>query len=86
MTTTQQADSLEMAFGQTLRLLRETQGLSQEALADLCHIHRTYVSQLERGLKSPTLRLVWQICESLDTDPLTLVSDMVGRLHQESPN
>lgn len=86
MTTTQQENSLEAAFGQTLRLLRETRGLSQEALADLCHIHRTYVSQLERGLKSPTLRLVWQICESLDTDPLALISDMVGRLHQESPN
>lgn len=78
---TQQADTLENAFGQALRLLREKTGLSQEELADRCGIHRTYVSQLERGLKSPTLRLVWQICGSLDADPLALIGDMVSRLH-----
>jgi transcriptional regulator with XRE-family HTH domain len=80
MVMTQQADTLEGAFGKTLRQLREKKGLSQEELADQCHIHRTYVSQLERGLKSPTLRLMWQICESLEADPLALITEMVGRL------
>ena len=80
-----QLDTLEAAFGQALRLLREEKGLSQEELADCCHIHRTYVSQLERGLKSPTLRLVWQICKSLDADPLALIADMSARLpHEEN--
>ena len=78
-----QPDKIEAAFGQALRLLREEKGLSQEELADCCRIHRTYVSQLERGLKSPTLRLVWQICESLEADPLILIADMVKRLSGE---
>lgn len=79
MSTALSADTLEGAFGKTLRQLREKKGLSQEELADLCHIHRTYVSQLERGLKSPTLRLIWQICESLESNPLDLITDMVSR-------
>lgn len=76
MTLTRHEGALESAFGQTLRRLRESKGLSQEELADCCRIHRTYVSQLERGLKSPTLRLVWKICESLETDPLVFIADM----------
>ncbi len=74
MVNKQSADTLEGAFGSVLRQLRETKGLSQEELADRCGIHRTYVSQLERGLKSPTLRLVWQICTSLEVNPLALIA------------
>lgn len=77
------ADTLERAFGTVLRQLRESKGLSQEELADQCSIHRTYVSQLERGLKSPTLRLVWQICASLDVSPPSLIADMQKRLQDD---
>lgn len=38
-----------------LRKLREKHGMSQETLADKAGLHRTYISQLERELKSPTL-------------------------------
>lgn len=72
----QPADTLEGAFGSVLRQLRESKGLSQEELADQCSIHRTYVSQLERGLKSPTLRLLWKICASLEINPLSLIADV----------
>jgi transcriptional regulator with XRE-family HTH domain len=37
--------------------------LSQEEFADLCQLDRTYVSMLERGRASPTLRTLYQICE-----------------------
>ena len=79
----QPADTLEGAFGSVLRQLRETKGLSQEELADRCGIHRTYVSQLERGLKSPTLRLVWQICTSLQVNPLSLIADVQKHMESE---
>lgn len=80
MVIKQPADTLEGAFGSVLRQLRESKGLSQEELADQCSIHRTYVSQLERGLKSPTLRLVWQICASLDVSPLSLITNVQKRM------
>ena len=38
-----------------LRKLRDNHGLSQEALAEKAGLHRTYISQLEREMKSPTL-------------------------------
>ena len=83
MVIKQPADTLEGAFGLVLRQLRETKGLSQEELADQCGIHRTYVSQLERGLKSPTLRLVWQICTSLEVNPLSLIADVQKHLESD---
>ncbi len=76
----QPSATLEGAFGAVLRQLRESKGLSQEELADQCRIHRTYVSQLERGLKSPTLRLIWQICASLEVSPLSMISNVQERI------
>lgn len=54
------------ALGKVISLLRQKANLSQEALADLAGIHRTYVSQLERGLKSPTLAILMRIARALD--------------------
>ena len=80
--TTEGDNLVEAAFGNTLRRLREAKKLSQEELADLCGIHRTYVSQLERGLKSPTLRLVWQMCDALDTEPAHLIAAVADNLKE----
>ncbi len=60
---------IDATLGTTLRKLREQKGWSQEEFADRCNIHRTYVSQLERGLKSPTMRLLWTLCECLSIKP-----------------
>jgi transcriptional regulator with XRE-family HTH domain len=46
---------------------------SQEGLADACGLHRTYISQLERGQKSPTLRVVFQLASALETNPALLI-------------
>ena len=50
--------SLNESFSNVLRKLRIQRGLSQEELAFKANLHRTYISQLERGLKSPTLNTI----------------------------
>lgn len=67
------AKTPEQAFGQVLRELRHQRGLSQEALSFACGRHRTYVSLLERGLNSPSLRTLWMLAEALDVRPSTLI-------------
>ncbi len=57
--------SIEVAFGEVLRAARQEKGLSQEALADAAALHRTYVSQIERGLKSPTLDAMTRLAVAL---------------------
>ena len=45
-------------LARNLRQLRETKGWSQEEFADRAGIHRTYVSDLERGKRNPTIAVV----------------------------
>lgn len=56
---------IDKKFGQLLKKLRLAQGISQEAFALNTGLHRTYISQLERGLKSPSLRTFDKICREL---------------------
>ena len=52
-------------LGRNLRRLREAKGLSQEQFADEAGIHRTYVSDLERGSRNPTIRVVDRVAKAL---------------------
>jgi transcriptional regulator with XRE-family HTH domain len=64
---------LEIAFGKAVRSRREALGISQEELAFRADIHRTYVSQIERGLKSPSLSVIVKLAEALELSPAELV-------------
>lgn len=57
--------TFEQALGKVLAERRLEAKLSQEALAAMCDVHATYVSQLERGLKSPTVRTLRTIARAL---------------------
>jgi transcriptional regulator with XRE-family HTH domain len=48
-----------------LRRLREQKGLSQEKFAFEANIHRTYVSDLERGMRNPTITVVEKLAKAL---------------------
>lgn len=48
-----------------LRRLRQERGLSQEQFAFEVDIHRTYVSDLERGARNPTVRIIEKIAKRL---------------------
>ncbi|EMA2594150.1 TPA: helix-turn-helix transcriptional regulator [Pseudomonas aeruginosa] len=55
-----------------LRRIRKARGLSQEAFSDVSS--RTYMSALERDLKSPTLNKLAELCEVMEIHPLTLLT------------
>lgn len=59
------AEQVRRQFAENLRLLRERAGISQEALAKACDLHRTEVSLLERCLRSPRLDTMIIIAEGL---------------------
>ncbi len=64
------------AFGETLRTVRQEKGLSQEALADLAGLHRNYISEIERGMSSPTLGALEQIADALGMSAWALLKRM----------
>jgi transcriptional regulator with XRE-family HTH domain len=66
---------LKVPFGLVLRERRLAAGLSQEGLADMSDLHRTYVSQLERGLKAPSLAAIEAVAGALRVAPHVLVRD-----------
>jgi transcriptional regulator with XRE-family HTH domain len=66
-------DTFEKVLGVVIADARRSGGLSQEALAFRCKLHPTYISQLERGLKSPTVRVLRVIAEALDTQASELL-------------
>ena len=55
-----------------LKMARKARGLSQEAFSDVSS--RTYLSTLERGMKSPTLSKLAAISQVLNIHPLTLMT------------
>ena len=52
-------------LGTNLRRLREAKGLSQEAFAFEAGIHRTYISDIERGARNPTITVVENLAIAL---------------------
>lgn len=60
------AKNLRVQFGDRVRELRLKKGVSQEALADLAGLHRTYLGGIERGERNPSLVNIGRIAEALD--------------------
>lgn len=59
-------------FGQALRDFRQARGLSQEDFTEVSG--RTYLSCLERGLKSPTVEKLDALARTLSIHPVTLLA------------
>lgn len=57
---------IRVRLGQNVRRLREAKGWSQEDYADRAGIHRTYVSDIERGKRNPTITVVEKLAEPLE--------------------
>ncbi len=67
---------IDTIFGQVLKKLRTEKGLSQEEFAANVGLHRTYISQLERGLKSPSLGVMAKISSELGITLVQLMTEL----------
>lgn len=52
-------------FGEVVRSIRKAQGYSQEAFADACGLHRTYIGGIERGERNVSLDNIAHIADAL---------------------
>lgn len=75
MATPGEKDPLSVALGRVIAQRRRDAGLTQEALAYRCGLHPTTISQLERGVNSPTVRIVGVIAAQLSVRPSALLSE-----------
>lgn len=74
------SDPSLQAFGKHLRNLRTQKNLSQEKLAHLADLDRTYISAVERGKRNISLLNIIRIADALGVSPATLL------MFEEVPN
>lgn len=56
---------IAIRFGENLRKIRQRVGISQEKLAELAGLHRTYVSSIERGQRNISLENIERLAKAL---------------------
>ena len=62
-------------FGKRVRHFRKLRNLSQDELAELCELHRTYIGSVERGERNITLINANKIANALSVSLAELVAD-----------
>lgn len=68
--------TVEPGIGYIIRIRRRRLGMSQETLAELSGLDRTYISMLERERGSPTLRVLQRIAHALQSKPSQLLIEL----------
>jgi transcriptional regulator with XRE-family HTH domain len=66
-------EQLLRILSESIKRRRKSIGLSQEAFADLCGLHRTYIGGVERGERNITLETLERISEALNAKPHELL-------------
>lgn len=74
------AAKLQKLFGAAVRAQREVVGLSQEGLALEAGVDRSFVSQIERGVRQPSLTTIWKLADALRVAPSALLVQIEKRL------
>lgn len=65
-------DSVLLAFGNRVKQLRLEKNLSQEKLAQICELDRTYISGIERGIRNVSLLNIIKVAKALGIAPSEL--------------
>lgn len=71
-------NDLNLRLARNLRRLRHERGLSQEAAAEECGLHRTYIGAIERGERNVTLDTLQAVASAFGVDPLVLLAEEGG--------
>lgn len=71
---------LKKAFGVALREVRKGHGVSQLAVSIESGLDRTYMSELERGIKNPSLETIFRLSEAIGVSPVELVKRTIKHL------
>lgn len=64
---------IRVQLGENLRRLRTEKGLSQEQFAFEAKLHRTYISDIERGARNPTVLVLQKLAEALGVHATRLI-------------
>ena len=67
--------SVQETFAQNMRIYRIREGLSQEALAEKCGLHRTYIGLIEQKNCNVTLETIQKIAMALKVNPIELLKE-----------
>jgi transcriptional regulator with XRE-family HTH domain len=59
---------IKVQFGRNVKELRQRKGLSQEALANLCDLDRTYIPGVEKGERNVSLIVIQKIAKGLNVE------------------
>lgn len=70
------------AFGRVVRERRERAGISQEELATRSGLHRTYVSMIERGVRTASIEVVRRLAEALGVS----MAELIGEAERDGAN
>ncbi|MGY6521453.1 MAG: helix-turn-helix domain-containing protein [Mongoliitalea sp.] len=57
---------IKVAYGEKVRTIRKSQNVSQEKLAELAELDRTYISDIENGKRNVSIETVFKIAKALD--------------------
>ena len=69
---------LLIAFGQTVRKNRLSKEISQEKFADMCNLHRTYISDVELGKRNVSLENIGKMANALEMSISKLFQEVEG--------
>ena len=69
--------------GDTIRELRKEKHLSQEKLADVINSHQVYISEIEKGIKLPSLIIINNIAKAFDVSLTHFMSRVEKKIRKE---
>ncbi|MDA8339703.1 MAG: helix-turn-helix transcriptional regulator [Nitrospiraceae bacterium] len=74
---------IKKIFGKNVRIYREGSGISQEKLAHLCGLHRTYIGSIERGERNISLENIQKIADALQVKIIDLFEGINAKKNKQ---
>ena len=73
---------IEKHFGTVLRRVRKGKNLSQIELANLAGLDRTYISLMERGLRKPSIDVLFRLAKALGVSASSIIVSLENELNE----